>query len=173
MSLFFEVADQSFLPTLVEDEDLVEANSKLETSRSVAEIVGPGLAGGAIQILTAPVALVIDAFSFIVSAGFLLRLRTSEPEPEPTDEPVSLRAEIGEGLQTVLGNPALRAIAGWLALANLTFSMFTAVLMLYLSRELGLAPAIIGLIYAAASVGSCLPPSSPNASRTGSVLVAR
>jgi hypothetical protein len=69
LTLFFDVAQLSLLPTLILRERLVEGNSKLETSRSIAMIAGPGIAGIIIQLLSAAVALIIDAFSFLVSAS--------------------------------------------------------------------------------------------------------
>ena len=83
LGLFFSVAHRSFLPSLVGREHLVEANSKLELSNSVAEIVGPGVAGGLVQAVTAPIAIAVDAISFLVSALLLGLIRVSEPVPRP------------------------------------------------------------------------------------------
>ncbi|HEY7036505.1 MAG TPA: MFS transporter [Thermomicrobiales bacterium] len=61
-ALFFDVAYQSFLPSLIERDRLVEGNSDLELSRSAAQVAGPTLAGGLIQLLKAPLAIAVDAF---------------------------------------------------------------------------------------------------------------
>ena len=86
LSLFFSVAYGAFLPSLVSRDQLVEANSKLEVSRSIAEIVGPGLAGGLVQLLTAPIAIFADAVSFLLSGVFLGLIRTHEPNPLPAEK---------------------------------------------------------------------------------------
>src|SRR5438105_11611746 len=79
LTVFFDVAYQAYLPVLVSREHLVEGNSKLEVSRSVAQILGPGVAGALVQIITAPFAVAIDAASFIASALCLLPIRSPEP----------------------------------------------------------------------------------------------
>src|SRR5207249_9614703 len=98
-TVFFDVADQSYLPVLVKREHLVEGNSKLEMSRSVAQITGPGVAGALVQLVTAPIAVAVDAASFVASVIFLLFIRTKEPPPPPNAEgPGSRCAELREGL---------------------------------------------------------------------------
>src|SRR5919204_6968169 len=101
LTVFFDVAYQAYLPVLVSREHLVEGNSKLEVSRSVAQIAGPGLAGGLVQAITAPMAILLDAVSFLVSALSLGLIRTPEPVPV-RDGRRRVRAEIGEGLRVVL-----------------------------------------------------------------------
>ncbi len=154
LTLLFDVADTSFLPTLVRRDDLVEGNGKLEMSRSVAEIAGPGLAGTLVQIATAPVAVLVDAVSFFASAAFLFRIRTPEPVPPPASERQGIRAEIKAGLQLVGRSPVLRTIAGAAILGNLAFSMLAAALILYLARDLGFGPGLIGLVFAGGSIGA-------------------
>ena len=119
LGLFFEVAHHSFLPSLVGREQLVEGNSKLEISDSVAEIVGPGLAGGLVQLVTAPIAIAVDAISFLISALFLGLIRTPEPAPKPPDEQQNIFGEVVEGLALVSGNALLRAIAGGMSTVHL------------------------------------------------------
>ena len=153
LGLFFEVAHHSFLPSLVGREQLVEGNSKLEISDSVAEIVGPGLAGGLVQLVTAPVAIAVDAISFLISALFLGLIRTPEPAPKPPDEQQSIFVQVGEGLGLVSGNALLRAIAGSMSTVHLFNAVLEAVFVLYLTRELGIGPGMLGLIFASGSVG--------------------
>src|SRR5689334_16145822 len=107
LTVFFDVADQSLLPTLVHRDQLVEANSKLGTSSSLAEIGGPALGGVLVQVLKAPFAIVIDAVSFLLSALALSLIRKVEPAPVP-EEHSSVRRDVQEGLRVVLGNPVLR-----------------------------------------------------------------
>jgi Transmembrane secretion effector len=81
-TVLFEIADHAFLPVIVPSGQLIDANSKLETVDSLAEITGPPLGGMLVQWLTAPFALVIDAFSFVASALLISRLRVSETVAE-------------------------------------------------------------------------------------------
>jgi MFS family permease len=145
LGLFFEVAHHSFLPSLVGREQLVEGNSKLEISDSVAEIVGPGLAGGLVQLVTAPIAIAVDAISFLISALFLGLIRTPEPAPKPTDERQNVFMQVGKGLGLVSGNALLRAIAGSMSTVHLFNAVLEAVFVLYLTRELGIGPGMLGL----------------------------
>ena len=103
-TVFFDVAYQSYLPSLVEREQIIEGNSKLEISRSAAQVGGPGLGGVLVQIFTAPYAILLDALSFLGSGLFLLRIRKHEEPPagrdrrRAEDEPVD-RAEGGSPLR--------------------------------------------------------------------------
>jgi MFS family permease len=156
LGLFFDVAYHSFLPSLVGSEQLVEGNSKLEMSESLAEILGAGAAGGLVQLITAPLTIALDAASFLISALFLAWIRAPEPAPRPPEERQKIWQEIGEGLRLVAGNPLLRAIAGCMGTVGLFNSVLEAVVILYLVRELGLEPAMLGLIFASGSVGLLL-----------------
>lgn len=152
-TVFFDVAYQSYLPALVSRQALVEGNSKLEVSRSAVHLAGPGLAGGLITLVTAPVAIVVDALSFALSALFLGAIRTPEPPPVPSAGRPSVWREIGEGLRLVLGSPILRPIAACTATSNFFSSFFFAGFILYLTRDLGLDPAALGLVFGLGSAG--------------------
>ena len=159
-TVFFDVAYQSYLPALVERDYIIEGNSKLEISRSSAQIGGPGFGGVLVQIFTAPYAILVDAASFLGSGMFILQIQKEEPRPEPArdeeGEKPSLWAELKEGLRFVLGNPNLRAQAGCTATSNF-FSQFTfAIIIVFLVRELGLSPGVIGLVFSLGSVGALL-----------------
>jgi MFS family permease len=156
LELVFDVAHRSFLPSLVKHEQLVEGNSKLEMSRSVAMILGPGVAGGLVQLVTAPIAMAFDAISFLVSALLLGWIRTPEPAPRPSDQRESIWEEIGEGLRLVSGDKLLRAVAGCIGTLGLFNSVLEAVLILYVTRELGIGPGLLGLAFAGGSVGFLL-----------------
>lgn len=155
LGLFFGVAHRSFLPSLVGREHLVEANSKLELSNSMAEIVGPGAAGGLVQVVTAPIAIVVDALSYLVSAVLLGLIRVSEPEPRPAVSH-NIGVEIGEGLKFVLHDRRLRAIAGCLGTLYLFNSVIEAAFILYVTQKVGLGAGWLGLIFAGGSVGFLL-----------------
>lgn len=155
LTVFFDVAYQSYLPSLVGREKLVEGNSKLEVSRAMSEIAGPGVAGVLVQIFTAPMAIVLDAVSFLVSALFVWRIRSPEP-PLKVNEEHHMRQEIMEGLRIVVGNPSLLAIGACTATSNLFGSVGQAVFILYATRELNLDAAALGIIYGIASIGGLL-----------------
>ena len=154
-TVFFDVAYQSYLPSIVERGQLTEGNAKLEISRSGAQLAGPGIAGGLVEVLTAPVAIAVDAVSYLGSALFVVRIRRPEPDvpaPAAEDRP-RMRSQIMEGLRYVLGNPLLRPIAACTALSNLFNAMVTAILILFAVRELGLTAGAIGVALAIGNVG--------------------
>jgi MFS family permease len=157
LTVFFDVAYQSYLPSLVEREQLVEGNSKLEISRSAAQLGGPALAGILVGLLKAPVAIFFDAISFLASGTFVLGIRKRE-EGVPTraerrEAKSSMRAELGEGLRWVLGNAYLRTISATTATYNFFGSMMMAILLVYLVRALEMSPGAIGLVLAIGNVG--------------------
>lgn len=156
LSLSFDVAYQSFLPSVIARDRLVEGNSKLQGSESAAQIGGPGLAGVLVQLVSATSALGIDAFSFLLSVLSLLLIRAPEPIPPRRIGGSSIRGEIVEGLGVALGDPRLRAIAGCGGVWALFDGVLYTVLVLYVLRELALGPIILGLIYASAGVGTFL-----------------
>jgi MFS family permease len=156
-TVFFDVAYQSYLPSLVERDQLVEGNSKLEISRSGAQLGGPAIAGVLVEALRAPYAILADAISFLVSGLFVLGIRKRE-ENVPTREQrreakSSMRTELAEGLRWVLGNPYLRTIASCTATFNFFGSLMGAILIVYLVRSLEMSPSMIGLMFAIANVG--------------------
>lgn len=154
LTVFFDVAYQSYLPSLVQRSDLVEGNSKLEISNSTARVVGPGVAGALAQVFSAPAAMLLDSFSFLLSALFLRGIRQPEAAPERRDGGGSIWQEIGEGLTAVLRHPLLRPIVASTAVSNLCGGIVTAVFVLFLTEELGLSPSVIGLTYTIGSLGA-------------------
>jgi MFS family permease len=153
LGLCFDVAYRAYLPALVGRARLLEANSKLEMSRSAAEIAGPGLAGGLIQWLTAPLAITLDAFSFWVAALFLTRIQSAEASPSSTAAHEPFGQALLSGFVLILRHPMLRALAGCLGTLGFFNAMLEAVGLLYLTRQLALSPGMLGLIFAAANVG--------------------
>jgi MFS family permease len=155
-TVFFDVAYQSYLPSLVERDQLVEGNSKLEISRSGAQIGGPGIAGGIIEILTAPVAILADAVSFVASGLFVLGIRKREPRLEraaPGEKGPGMKAELMEGLRYVLGHRLLRWIAASTATYNFFGNLMFAIFLVYAVRDLGMSAGLIGVILAVGNVG--------------------
>ena len=151
-TVFFDVAYQSYLPELVGRELLVEGNAKLQASESVSQIAGPSVGGLLIQALTAPYAVLVDALSFLWSAGYVTAIDVRPPRPERAPDR-HLRREIGEGLRFVLGNRMLRAIAMCTGSFNLFSSMTLAVFYLLLARDLHLSPGVIGLLTSTSAIG--------------------
>jgi hypothetical protein len=159
LSLLFTVGHMSLLPWLVGREDLVEANAKLALSSSATEVVGPGVAGALIGLLTAPVALVVDAVTFVVSALAIQSIRAEEPAPTISDETEQVRRfwrDAREGITLVVRNRVLAALAGQGATLNLFNSMLEAVWLLYVTQKLGLSPHILGIAFATGGLGFVL-----------------
>jgi len=152
-TVFFDVAYQSYLPALVGREQIVEGNSKLETSRSAAQIAGPGLAGALVAALTAPVAILVDAISFLVSAAFLGRIRQHEEVP-PREARGTLRVELLEGLRYVLRHSYQRGLVGAVALSNFFGNVVYSIVLVYAVRELDLSAATIGVVLALGNIGT-------------------
>jgi len=154
-TVFFDLSYQSYLPSVVEREELGEGNAKLEVSRSAAQVAGPGLAGALVRVLTAPYAILADAVSFVASALFLSRIERPEPKPKTAAErSTRLRDEIGEGLRFVLRHPLLRPIVIFVGVSNIFVNMLFAIYLVYAVRELDLSVATIGLIFSLGNIGS-------------------
>lgn len=154
-TVFFDVAYQSYLPELIDRDALVEGNSKLQASESVSQIAGPGLGGLLIQALTAPYAVLVDALSFLWSAGWVGAIQARVPKPERKPDR-HLGREIKEGLAFVFGNRMLRSIAMCTGSANLFSSITLAVIYVLMARELDLSAGVIGLLTSVSAVGGLL-----------------
>ena len=148
-------AYQVLLAQMAGRKRLVEANAKISLGETSSALVGPGLAGGLIQLMTAPFAIALDAVTFFISALMLRRIRA--PQDVPHDGPrQSVTAEIVEGLKLVRHNRTLLALA-WLAgLWQLLHHMQLAVLILFATRELGLSAGAIGVAYIFGGLGCML-----------------
>ena len=154
-TVFFDLSYQSYLPSVVEREELGEGNAKLEVSRSAAQVAGPGLAGVLVRVFTAPYAILADAVSFVASALFLSRIERPEPKPTTSAErSTRLRDEIREGLRFVLRHPLLRPIVVFVGVSNIFVNMLFAIYLVYAVRELDLSAATIGLIFSLGNIGS-------------------
>jgi MFS family permease len=159
LTVFFDVANQSYLPSIVERDELVEGNSKLQISQSAAQIGGPGIAGFLVGLGQAPFAILLDALSFVVSAFFVFLIRRPEPPvvqhlDEAGKPRSSIVREVREGLRFVLGHPALRAISAATATSNLFGNVAFAIFLLYAVNELHLVAATIGIVLALGNIGT-------------------
>ncbi|MEA2593640.1 MAG: hypothetical protein QOF01_109 [Thermomicrobiales bacterium] len=148
LTVFFDIAYQSYLPSLVRRDELVEGNSKLTASASVAEFGAFGIGGWLVQWLTAPYAILVDAVTFLWSAVFVSRIRRPEPPPATTEGRQPILREIVEGLRFVYRNPVLRALGSSTALFALSGRMFGAVFLFYVASDLGFKPGLLGVIFA-------------------------
>src|SRR4051812_20156423 len=151
-TVFFDVAYQSYLPTLVDGDQIVDGNGKLESSRAVAQVAGPGITGVLLRVLGAPLLIAADAVSFLLSALFIGRIRHVDTVPQRAARR-PLRVEIAEGLSFVVRHPLLRRIVACTGLGNLAGSAITALLVLFALRQLGLSESTVGLVFSAGAVG--------------------
>jgi MFS family permease len=157
-TVFFDVAYQSYLPALIPRGDLIEGNTKLQVTSSVAQMAGPALGGFLIQVLGPARAVAADAASFLVSVGSLLWIRRPEPSPAPAGESGrrGFLSEMWEGIQVVFGNSTIWKIAGSTSTSNLGSNVFFAVYLIFAYRVLHLNPGTIGIIFGAGAVGGLL-----------------
>lgn len=151
--VFFDVAHRSYLPRLVAADELVEANARLAGNMAVAAVAGPTLAGYLIQWLTAPVAVLADAVSYLCSAAWLRSIRAAEPHSERTERR-QLTREIGSGLRFAVSHPVLRAVTWYGTTAMACQAAFDAVLLVFLVREVHLSAGAIGLLSTVSLLGS-------------------
>ena len=152
LTVLFDQSWTSLFILIVPREQVVEANSKLSTTRAAAAVAGPGAAGGLVRLVTAPGAIVVDAASFIVSALFLRGIKVREPTIEA--DPTSLRRRIGEGFRWIRRNDLYRVTVLGSSTINFFNFLFGALVILFMSRELGLGPGQIGVIFSAGAVGA-------------------
>lgn len=151
-TVFFDVANQSFLPHVVGRELLADANAKLVAMQAVNQVGGRSAGGYLVQLLTAPVAVAVNAVTYLWSALFLLRVRATEPKTERRPD-AHLGREILEGTRFVLGHPLLRPLAVEGALTNMALQMIVTVLPVLFVRELGLPEYALGAFLAMAGAG--------------------
>lgn len=153
---FFDVANVSYLPSLVGRGHVVSANSRLVASASVATAVGPGVAGGLIQLFTAPTAIIVDALSVAVSAVLVLTIRSTESALIADNRRAGVWGEIADGLRPLYVDPLLRSIA----VSSMIYLLFNGILMavyvLYAIRHLGIMPGLLGVIFGMGGMGAAV-----------------
>lgn len=148
-------AYQVLLAQLAGRKRLVEANAKIALGETSAALIGPGLAGGLIQALTAPFAILLDAVAFLASGLVLRRMQVPHDVVHAGKHPPVGR-QIMEGLKLVVNNRTLLALAWLSGLWHVLHHMQIAVLILFATRELGLSAGAIGLVYMAGGLGCVL-----------------
>ena len=152
--VLFNTAYAAFFARLVTRENFLDANGKLSATRSLSFMGGPALAGLLVQLVTAPVAIVVDALSFLFSAIQIARLKVPPVPPEPSDESLLRRA--AGGMRYLLRHPYLRSSLGCAATINLFNFIGTALLVLFATRNLGLSPGVIGIAFGIGAAGGLL-----------------
>ncbi|HEX5406555.1 MAG TPA: MFS transporter [Pseudonocardiaceae bacterium] len=155
LGVFFDVARHAYLPDLISRDNLVEGNTKLAVNQSSAAIAAPAIGGLLVQGLGAPIAIAVDAASYLWSGLWLRGIRTVErPRPRPAGR--HLLREIGEGLRVVWHEPVLRAFGAHNASLSLCQSANTAIAVVFLVREVHLSPGIIGLLGTVGLLGAII-----------------
>ncbi len=156
LASLFNSAYPAYVPSLIGTDRVVEGNSKLATSSSIAEIGGPGLAGTLVQIAGAPFAILVDAFSFVVSAVSLAIIRSPEPLRPARDTTSRIGREIVEGLRAVRNHAIVFPLALRSILGHVFGSFYAVLYSLYLLEELHLDPFLLGIVISAGGVGSLI-----------------
>ena len=145
LTVFFDVGYQAYLPSLVTSENILEGNSKMALSESIAGVIGPGLTGVLIQALTAPIAILFDAISFLGSALSVWLIRKPEPRPKPSAAP-HIGREIMEGLRASWREPILRTLLLRTATASICLGFAGSLYILFAVRELKIDAVLLGAI---------------------------
>ena len=160
LTVFFDVAYQSYLPALVEPSQLVDGNGKLELSQSAAMLSGPSLGGALTSVMGAPRAIALTAGGYVWSVIFLLLIRRREPAVQvaevPGEDPPTIRSQIAEGLRYVVRHPLLRPIACCTSTWNLFGNMAFAIYVLFAVRELGMSATTVGIVLSVGAVGNLI-----------------
>lgn len=154
LSIFSEVALMAYLPALVRRGELVRANSQVQAGSAAVSVAGPGVAGLLVQALSAPVVIVFDDASFVLSAACMALVRAPEPEQgQDARRRRGVWAEVGEGLRFVYGHELLRPLAEGIAVHFLFANVVYTLVVIYAVRELGVGPAPLGVVFAALGPG--------------------
>lgn len=154
-TVFFDVAYQSYLPEIVDGDDIGEGNAKLQAVQSVAMIGGPALGGGLVRLVGAPLTSLVNAVGFLGSAFFVRRIR-HVPEVPRREDRRPLRVEVAEGLSFVFREPLLRRITACTSVSNFFSSMTGALFVLFALQDLGLTEAQVGLAMGLGAGGGLL-----------------
>jgi MFS family permease len=154
-TVFFDIAYQSSLTSIVVRDDLLTANRWLETSRSVADMSGPGFAAVLLKIVSAPIAIAVDALSFALSALFVHAIRSAEPKPSKTRD-ASIWTDLKTGLRFIFETSFLRWNAFIAGTWNLLHNGLLVIFFVYLARDLNLSAATIAVVVFVGSMGSFL-----------------
>jgi len=156
LGVLFDAAYPAYVPSLIGVDRVVEGNSKLASSSSLAEIGGPGLAGALVQVIGAPFTMLVDAVSYVFSAITLILIRSPEPARPVRTTQTRMRAEIAEGLRLVRRHPVLLPLTLRSVIAHVSGSFYGVLYTIYLIDELHLNPLLLGIVVSAGGVGSLI-----------------
>jgi len=152
-TVLFELADHVFIADLVGREQVLDANGKREAADAVAEITGPALGGALVAWLTAPIAIAVDAATFVASAGLIARIRRRETISATPAAP-SLLGDMRTGIHVVWRDPAIRALFVAAATMTLFGSFMAALYTLFALQTLGLTPTELGITIGCGGIGA-------------------
>ncbi|WP_370071236.1 MFS transporter [Streptacidiphilus sp. MAP5-3] len=156
ITVFFSIADASYLPNVLTREQLVDGNGKLNATETASDAAGPALGALLAGVVTAARAVAVDGVSYVVAAVTLLLMRSPDPRPEPDrtrTAPVSFRVAMTEGLRFAWRNPVLRAITCCTATANLGIVAVGSLEVVYLVRALHTSGPLVGVVIGTGVLG--------------------
>ena len=154
LTVFFDVTYQSYLPSVVDGDQLVDANGKLASTGAFAQFAGPSIGGLLVGVLGAAYAVVVDVGSFLVGAGANAAISVHEEQPEARPADRRMRDDIREGMSYVVRHPVLSRITGCTGTSNFGSGMFGAVETVFIVRTLHASPLVLGLVFSVGAVGS-------------------
>lgn len=155
LTVFFDVAAQSYLPEIVESDAIAEGNGKLQAAHQVVAVGGPSAAAWVIRVIGAPLTLVVTAVGMALSAVFVSRIEHEE-ESKPKEGRRPLRHDVMEGLRFVRGNPLLVRITSTTGISNFSSAGLEALMVLYVLQVLGLSEAALGLVFSLGAIGGLI-----------------
>ncbi|MGH7025660.1 MAG: MFS transporter [Caulobacteraceae bacterium] len=156
LSVLFDIADHAYLPSLIDREQLIDGNAKLATTEGLAEIGGPALYGVLFQLLTAPIAIAVNAVTYVFSAAALGLIRSPEPPPPPRATAPRRRFAGGfrAGLAAVFADPPVAWLAMIFTAGALFGSFFSALYIIFALKQLGLSAGMLGATVAVGGVAA-------------------
>jgi MFS family permease len=157
LNVLFEIASGAYLPSVVPRAQLVEANAKLQTAIVTAQATGPSIGGALVTLLGAPIAIVVDAVSYLISGSLIASANAPDQvQREPQPKMTSLRTELREAARYLLSDPYLRPLLVGHALANVALGVLWAIVIVYAVRVLGLMPGTLGVVLSLGQVGGLI-----------------
>lgn len=154
LTVLYNIANDAFVPSVVTRERLVQANSTLSASESMAESISPGLGGVLVQWLGAPLTLLLDGLSYLASAVLIGSIGVQEVAAAPSDDEPSVYQEIRAGWRQLWGNEWLRPLIGSTGTFAFFGGFYAALYSLYAINQLGLSPAVVGILIGSGGIGS-------------------
>lgn len=156
LGVFFDIADHAYLPHLIARAHLIEGNTKLSATDSLAEVGGPALAGILVQTLTAPFAIAVNALTYLISAIFLGTISNREEPHREAERRPTLLGDLRLGFTAISHNPLVRPLVVMAVLSPLFGGIFSALYVIFVIKTLGLSPALMGMTVAVGGIGSLL-----------------